>query len=51
MIKFKGSITFKEAIKKFKGMIKMKEEGSKFRDSTFFVKILEVQAKASNKLT
>jgi len=45
MIKLKGSLTFKEAIKKTqRNYQNERRKGSKFRDSTFFVKILEVQA-------
>jgi len=46
MIKLKGSLTFKEAIKKKtqRNYQNERRKGSKFRDSTFFVKILEVQA-------
>jgi hypothetical protein len=50
MIKLKG-IRIKEAIKNSKEWSQWKEEVSKFRDSKFLVKILEVKAKASNKLT
>jgi len=56
MIKLKGirikeAIKINKAIKNSKEWSQWKEEGSKFRDSTFLVKILEVKAKASNKLT